>query len=111
MFPGLTEPGVATRFGMFPPGRCTPRPLPICAFPCGDTVLPALRPEFRATFAATGDAVWNEPRPPAGGTTWLTTGRAKERAGGAAADLAFAPSMVVRVGLASTVCNGVTRLN
>jgi len=57
---------------------------------------------FLPTFAA-GDALWNEPRLPAGGATRLTTGRAKVRGGGAAVDLpTFAPSMVVRVGFTSS---------
>src|SRR5262249_14820502 len=64
-----------------------------------------------AAFVA-GDTGWNEPRLPAGGVAWLTTGRAKVRGGGAAVPLPkFPPIMVVRVGRASTVRTAVARFN
>ena len=68
----------------------------------------AFRPEPRP--AITGDALWNAPWLFAGDALRLITGRASVRCGGIAADLpAFPPSIVVRVGLASTVCTGLTR--
>lgn len=96
--------GVPPRFAMLSAGRWTP-PLRTCPLPiCGLLGLGVMR--------ATGDPSCKEPRPPAGGATRLTTGRAKARSGGAAADLpAFGPSIVVRVGLASTLRSGVTRLS
>lgn len=69
------------------------------------------RSAFRPTVAA-GDALWNEPRLPAGGATRLTTGRANVRGGGATVDLpAFAPSIVVRVGFTSSERVGVALLS
>ena|SRR5713226_1623005 len=65
---------------------------------------------FRPGIA--GDRLWKDPCPFVGAATRLTTGRAKVRCGGIAADLpAFAPSIVVRVGLTSTWCIAVARFN
>jgi hypothetical protein len=83
---------------MFSAGRCIPL---ICD--------PEL--SFRPT-PATGEALWNVPRLFAGGATRLTIGRANERWGGTAACLpAPEPSIVVRVGLASTLRTGLTLPN
>ena len=86
--------GTAARFGMFSVGRCTPR-APACALPMtGRSVF--------LPMPAVGEAGWNEPRLPAGGATWLTTGFANVLCGGTAAGRpALAPSIVVLVGFTS----------
>ncbi len=95
----------AARFGMFSAGRCTPRTLPACTLPI--TGRSAFLP-----VPAVGEAGWNEPRLPAGGATWLTTGLANVLCGGAAAGRpALAPSIVVLVGFTSKACTGVTLLS
>jgi hypothetical protein len=88
--------GPAARFGMFSAGRCAPRLLPICV-----VGLPELCPADAGVL-----------RLATGGAIRLTTGRAKLRGGGMADDLAaFAPSIVVFVGLTSSARTGVTLLN
>src|SRR5258708_14663202 len=112
---GLALFGVAPRVrtfsarGMFPvcAGLSMLRPtFPLCAG------LSMLRPAFAPPMLAPGEAVWNEPRLPAGGATRLTTGRAKECCGGTAAERpAFGPSMVVLVGFTSNEWTGLTPLS
>ncbi len=102
--PGIRTPlfGVAPRFGTL--SACGT--FPVCAG------LAILRAIFPPPLLAAGDAVWNEPRLPAGGATWLTTGRAKECCGGTAAErAAFGPSIVVLVGFTSNEWTGLTRLS
>jgi hypothetical protein len=63
-------------------------------------------------LGAAGEALWIAARLPAGGATWLTTGRENVRGGGMAAlRPAFAPSIVVRVGRASAARTALTRVN
>ena len=97
--------GAAARFGMFSAGRCTPRALPVW-------VLPITGRSVFLPMPAVGVAGWNDPRLPAGGATWLTTGLANVLCGGTAAALpALAPSTVVLVGFTSRAWTGVIRLS
>lgn len=84
-------------------GRSTfPAPRPICA----EGLL-----LFRAA-PSDGEAGWSVPRLPAGGVALLTTGRDMVRGGGMAVlRPLFAPSMLVRVGRASTARTAATWLN
>src|SRR5690349_2583867 len=85
--------GLAARFGRFSAGRCTPLALPIAD--CSPFLpIVAGPPRDVATLVRS---------PPGEDAPRLTTGRAKLRGGGIAADLpAFAPNIVVRVGFTSS---------